>query len=93
MKPVRIGLGLRSLRSLRPRPMRYRHKCMAHAGQRGHFRIGEKGTFLLCVYRTTLRLDRSILGIYALIELLGGNGAMDTADIFRFTRARVDVVE
>ena len=50
MKPVRIGLGLRSLRSLRPRPMRYRHKCMAHAGQRGHFRIGEKGTFLLCVY-------------------------------------------
>ena len=53
MKPVRIGLGLRSLRSLRPRPMRYRHRCMARAGQRGHFRIGEKETFLLCVYTIT----------------------------------------
>ena len=57
MKPVRIGLGLRSLRSLRPRPMRYRHKCMAHAGQRGHFRIGEKGTFLLCVYTRAVTVE------------------------------------
>ena len=50
MKAARIGLGLRSLRSLRPRPMRPRCRCSAGDGQRGHFCFGEKGTFLLCVY-------------------------------------------
>ena len=54
MKAARIGLGLRSLRSLRPRPMRPRCRCSAGDGQRGHFCFGEKGTFLLCVYNKTL---------------------------------------
>ena len=51
---ARIGPGLRSLRSLRPRPIRphRRSAVIAHenaVAQRGYFYFGEKGTFLLCV--------------------------------------------
>ena len=65
MKAARIGLGLRSLRSLRPRPMRPRCRCSAGDGQRGHFCFGEKGTFLLCVYKVFIRLVTDKLRSYA----------------------------
>ena len=54
MKAARPGLGLRSLRSLRPRPTpgtpggRVADRRPGTA-KRGHFNFGEKGTFQLCV--------------------------------------------